>query len=415
MLVPMAIQMKEWGMLSTPAASVSIPTQGLMGWGDVAADLGAGLGSVLIGTSELLNERNRVTAGGELAAFSADLRKIGDETAAELSRREVKDWDYAWEQLSAPRFAEAVAGLSPQSRAAGAELASAYSMRASVMARRDREVAGIARARNNWQQRVDAAVSAGDEESADRWLQSGAQTFVPPAQLESQRNHVRNRARAARWRNAFRQDEMNALTMIQHADADSLPDSENEMRQVEEECTLAKSRAGNHFAQYLTASLLSGRTPDAAECAKARDAGIITPAQYDSAQQEICALSTEEVCEWMRRIDECPAEEAPRRDLVLSIGTAAVPVAQRADLLRRVERAAGVPAADRRALSGQLFCLYRRGVFGCPGDAHAVRRLCSLQQQGLCVLADEGSEASARWLKSLGSAAGTWVCYSDFA
>lgn len=409
----MAIRMKEWGMQQLPAPSVKIPTQGLLGWGDVAADLGRGMGSVLSGLAEFANERDRVTAGGELAAFSAQLRKIGDETARELSTREVADWDYAWEELSAPRFAEAVAGLSPVGRKAGAELAAAYSMRASVMARRDKELARIQTARRNWQQRVDAAVSEGDEQRADSWLQSGTEVFVPAAEVEQARATVRSRARSARWRNALEQDTVATLAALRTVPEDELPQAPADRRELSSAAEHAYGRARQEYARVLCAAILEGREPDARQAEAAQRAGLVSATQVAGLQAAPHELSTAQFCDRMRRIDECAAQGDARADMVLDIATAAIPLSQRVALLQRAELAAGVPEAERRMMSAHLFRMYRRGVFGSPGDSAADAQLCHYQQQGLELLAREGAQPAARWLAELDTPGGAWVCFAD--
>lgn len=409
----MAIRMKEWGMLSVPSPSVKIPTQGLMGWGETAADLGKGLGSVLSGAAEFLNERDRVTAGGELAAFSAELRKIGDETAAALADVEVPDWDASWAELSSPRFEEAVAGLSPAGRAAGAELAAAYSMRASVMARRDKELSRIRGARSSWQQRVDAAVSEGDEQRADRWLQSGKNVFVPTARLEQERAAVRSRARVSRWRNSLSQDAVAALSALRSAADDELPQESDDRRALLSAAERAHCGALRDYARGVSAAVMQGELPDARQAAAAHAAGLISTEQWKGLSRSEVELSTAQLSERMRRIDECAANEDARAALALELALAPIPLRQRGELLRRMEQSATVAEPDRRAMSSRLFRLYHRGAFGSPGDATAEAQLCQYQQQGMALLAASGAESSARWLAELEPMAGAWVCFDD--
>ena len=400
-------------MLSVPSPSVKIPTQGLMGWGDVAADLGKGLGSVLSGASEFLSERDRVTAGGELAAFSAELRKIGDETAAALATADVPDWDASWAELSGPRFDEAVAGLSPAGRAAGAELAAAYSMRASVMARRDKELARIRNARQHWQQRVDSAVNEGDEQRADHWLQSGKNVFVPQARLEQERATVRSRSRVSRWRNAMDSDAVGALTSLRIAGDADLPEGDSDRRALLCAAEQAYDGARQEYARSLSAAILQGELPDAQKAAAAYGAGLITESQLAGLKLPMQELSAVQLSERFRRIDESAAHAEARADLALDLALEPIPLQQRAALLRRLEVAGSVAESDRRAVSARLFRLYRRGAFGSPGDATADAQLCYYQQQGMELLAASGAEASSRWLDELEPLAGAWVCFAD--
>ena len=70
MLGAMAIRMKEWGMLRAPSSSVHLPVQGVMGWGEAAQSLGSGIAKALLGSAELVQEKEQVTATGDLADFS---------------------------------------------------------------------------------------------------------------------------------------------------------------------------------------------------------------------------------------------------------------------------------------------------------------------------------------------------------
>ena len=67
---------------------------------------------------------------------------------------------------------------------------------------------------------------------------------------------------------------------------------------------------------------------------------------------------------------------------------------------------------DRRTLSRGLWQLYSTGCLGCPGDSMALQRLAELQQTGLPVLAQEGSESAARWLEHVRGGGDRWVCFA---
>ena len=66
----MAIRMKEWGMQQAPQSPVRIPVENLHGWVDATQRLGRGIVSSILGTQQLLQDEEKVTAEGELAAFS---------------------------------------------------------------------------------------------------------------------------------------------------------------------------------------------------------------------------------------------------------------------------------------------------------------------------------------------------------
>ena len=407
----MAIRMKEWGMLSAPGAGVHIPVQGVMGWDSAARSLGSGIASFIEGSTALAQEKEQVAATGDLADFSRRLYRIGEETRAELSERDIKDWNYSWQQASAPRFAEAVEALPPAAREAGRELAAAFSRRASVQALRDREVARLGQARNHWQQRLEAAVQAGDADGAEAWLQSGAGVFVPEQDVESTRQQVRSRACVARWRSAMAQQPMQALADYAAAAPDALPGVEADARSLRDEVERCRGTARATLARDLMSAVKAETPYDAASLQQAQHAGLLTVQQLANASADPQPVPPHARCAWMQRVDECPDAPAARTNLVLDIATAPMPVAERRQLLERLEMSATVNLADRQTLSRCLRQLYDSGALGCPGDAVALQRLADLQTAGLPLLAREGAEAAARWAEQLRSHAGQWVCF----
>lgn len=410
----MAIQMNEWGMMREPDSATRIPLQGLFGWEESGRAVGAGLSSVLVGLAELAKARERVSATGELAAFSERLHAIGDEVRDELEDCEVQDWEYAWREASSPRLAEAVAELPPASRQAGRELAEAFNAKASLMALRDHEVGKINRSRELWQRQVDSAVEAGDEELAKECLQSGAGVFVPEAEMEGTLRLAGSRARAARWRRELSQAPLQALGDFAAAGADSLPEDAEVAGRLEEEMRRAGSDQRVALSAKLSGQVRAGQAFDKAELEAARRAKLLTESQYGNACAEAARpAGAGEWCAWQRRIDECAEDAAAVAGLQLDIATAAMPGDDRKRLLGRLEMACRVPRADREALSRRLWEMYRRGGFGCPGDALALQRLADVQRDGLPVLAEQGAEASALWVEALGSESGRWVRFSS--
>ncbi|MDO5471084.1 MAG: hypothetical protein Q4F38_07255 [Akkermansia sp.] len=409
----MAIRMKEWGMLSAPGAGVRIPVQGVMGWDTVARSLGSGIASFIEGSAALAEEKEQVTATGDLAEFSRRLHAISDETRAELSERDVEDWDYSWQQLSSPRFAEAVGELPPAARRAGWELADAYSRQASLQALRDREVGKLRAARSQWQQRVEAAVQDGDTQRAEAWLQSGAGVFVAPSEMEAQRRQVRSRACAAGWRSAMERDPLQALADYGEARAEALPQEADGARRLQSEAEQCRRRTRAELAEHLASQVLSEAAFDRDLLQRAERAGVLSTQQRAAATAAPGNLSPAERCMWMRRVDETDGEAESLTSLKMDIATAAIPAEERRALLQRLEQAVQVSPADRRTLSRSLWQLYDSGSLGCPGDAMALQRLSNLQKEGLPLLAQAGSEAAARWVAGVRRDAGHWVCFEQ--
>ena len=400
-------------MLSAPSPSVRIPVQGVMGWGEVAQSLGTGISSLILGSAALAEEKEQVTATGELADFSRRLHEISSETRAQLAECDLNDWDYSWQKVSAPHFAQAVAELPPAARQAGREFAEAYSRQAAIQALRDRELEQLNRARNSWQQRVEAAVQAGDAEQADRWLQSGAGVFVPQSEMATQSNEVRARAGVVKWRAALADNPVQTLADWSTAAAESLPqEGTAEWQLLQAEAERAKRGAAATLADRLAGQVSNQLPYDDAELELSASAGLITTDQLADTRRSACELKPAELCTWLRRVDELPEDSAELLATKLDILTAPIPQEQRGILLKRMELAAQVAPDDRRTLSRGLWQLYSTGYLGSPGDAMALQRLADLQQSGLPVLAREGSDAAARWMEHVRDSGNRWVCFA---
>lgn len=411
MLVRMAIRMKEWGMHRAPATGAAIPVKGVVGWEETVAAVGSGIASVLAGSATLAEQTEQVRNTGELAAFSECLRTIGDETRAELAERDIKDWNYSWQQASSARFAEAVAELPPGARAAGRELAEAYSHRASVLALRERELGKLGTARERWQQRVDAAVQSGDADAADRWVQSGADVFVAPGEMEQKRRQVRSRACAARWQAGLARAPMQTLADFDHATPEQLPSEREAHRRLQGEVERCRRTVRRDWAHTLAARLENEEETEAEEWQAARRAGLLSEQQLADAMASPRTLNTAGRCDWLRRICEVAAPEEERTALMLDIATAPIPLEQRRDLLTRLAQTADVEVQDRRTLSRSLWQLYNSGALGCPGDETALSRLEELLEQGTPLLAREGAESAARWVDYVRNSGNRWVCF----
>ena len=398
-------------MQQAPPVPARIPVEHLHGWVDATQKLGSGVVSTVLGTQQILNAEEKVTAGGDLAAFSEQLHRIGDETVAELAEQQVDDWDYSWAQASSARFAEAVAALPPYARAAGAELAEAYSAQASLRALRDHKVSAINKAQQHWQQRIDAAVQAGDAQRAEQWLQSGAGVFVPQAEVKARKLQADSKACTARWLRALQTDPIQALQDFHAAGSEQLPSLEEDRQKVATQMQQQHTFARRELAQALTAE----NRCSPARVHRAAAAGILSEHEAELAVASPRALSTAEHIDWLRRIDECADDAAAQGELLLSVGVAPLEPATRRRLVERMQMNSRLAAEDRRAFSRRLLHLYAEGGFGCPQDTEAQQRLRDLQLAGMPVLAEHGSQAAAEWLQGLHTHGYAWVCFSDLA
>ena len=393
----MSIRMKEWGMARMPESSVYIPLQGLTRWEETGRALGRGLGTALLGSAELLEQSEHVNAQGELAAFSAELHRIGQETAAELAENNPEDWDAAWQQVSAPRLAEAIRALPPAARNAGAELAEAFNSRAALQAKQQAELNNLKRARHNWQQRVEDAVKRGNPQQIENWLNSGAGVFIPEQEVAPRQQELTSKACTHRWEQALRSAPLDALKQYLHATPEQLPSLTADQEQI---AALA-TELQQHSRRTIAEALANGTRLPEPQLEQAHAAGILSQTEFQHALLPAKTTPIPMLCDWMRRIDECAEDANAQTELLMALGTTPMEPKIRQQLKQRIESCRHIAEADRRAFSRALHYLYAEGAFGAPGDTAAQQRLKELQTTGLQILQEHGTEASARWLLAL--------------
>lgn len=401
----MAILINEWGTTPMPPAAPHLMLQGVAGVDAATRTLGKGLTDTAAATAELLDEQEQVTGTGELAGFAARLRSIGQETREVMAARRIRDWDAAWQQASEPLLLEAVNELPENVRDAGRELARAYNAQEAVRARREYELSRIETARMSWQGCLDNAVQSGDTPALEAWLQAGRGVFVAEDNVEPMRRELRSRSCLAQWQQRLQQEPLEALAAL--AGDDARPERAQDARALEQAAASARRAASGALARRWQQALEQGLEPDADSVDRARAAGLV-PAAAETAPQP---MTPREKSEWLGRIDE--RDDADEQPLRLQIALAPLPVQERNSLLQRMDATCAIPADDRRRVSLALRRLYRRGVLGCPGDATAHRRLSRLQEEALPILQQGGAAAAERWVGSLPSYSGRWVCFRD--
>lgn len=402
--------------MSTPSRGVHLPTDGLTGWGEATRRVGEGVSAVLTGAAHVLQDRAQVSATGELADFSARLKAIDEETRDEMAGQEVQDWDYTWQSISAPKLAEAVNELSPESREAARELASAYNARASLTAQRDYELGKINKARAQWQNRLNSAVEAGDAEQAQQWLRAGQGIFVPEQRMPQENEAVESQVSLSRWKKDLQEAPLRTLSELTTAPEEALPRQKEDAQRL----AYARNAAGRSARREVLNNLLtcmdSGVTPNPAYMKMAVTAGVLTQEQSDAVLQETHAEPSHAVRrDWLRRIDECPEDEDATEKLRLDIVAADMPSKERRGLLERVEMSRRLPADRRIALSRELWGLYRAGALGCPNDDHAQQHFAALQKKSLSYLSLHDSKETANWLSKMKNLSNRWVCYDPMA
>lgn len=404
----MAIQMKEWGMLPYPGRGVHVPAQGIGGWGAAVADAARGAQSVVQGAA-MQGARDKVASAGDLAGFYGRLQEVVAEAGEEMEARgEVKDWDYAWDNVCTPLVNRALQDLPEESRGAARELAAAYTARAALERRRDAELERISQSRAQWRGQLERAVQDGDEVSARLWLQQGRDVFVPAAEMEDMERCVQSGAALARWNSRLQQDPLAALGELAGESAD-LPGRQEDRARLQETAEDMRRTLRARAAGQLAEDVMAQRETPADWVEQATAAGVLTAEQGRAMRQPRRALPAAERCDWQRRIDERSGDDDDA--LRLEICTAAMPRAEQQRLLQRMQAGAGVPAEERRGLSRRLWGLYGSGCFGTPGDALACRRMDELQQDALALLAGGDRRALDSWLQDCSSREERWICY----
>ena len=409
MLLSMAIRMKEWGMLSYPRQGVQLPTHSLNDWARSGQAFGQGLAGALQGSAELAVAMQRVSSTGSEADIAARLESIARETADELRDKPVRDWDYSWQQAYEPRLNHMLSELDTDAREQARRMSPTYSAHHSLRARRESELERIRHSRRQWQDQVESAVQRGDAESARRWLEQGSEVFVPASQLPQQVEAVESRSLSARWQQQVQQNPAAALAAWQAEDA-SRPAREEDLRPLHAlmEQTRSELRAG--LALLLAAAVEQGAAPDESALGQAAAAGVFPQEWLADYRRTPQPLAVADTCDWLRRIDERAAGDDDH--LVVQIALSPIPVEERRLLLRRVQATAALPPEQRAGISRTLWSLYHEGLFGCPGDAAALRSLGRLQDEALQRQQPSTNEKDLHhWLESLQGSGDHWLCY----
>ena len=202
---------------------------------------------------------------------------------------------------------------------------------------------------------------------------------------------------------------MQALADFYSASTSTLPALESDRTLLAEQMQRQQAQERRALAQ----AFIAGNRPAELELQRCLAAGVLYPQEAAQATATPRELSTAEHIDWLRRVDECAADEASQTELLMAVGVAPMPPATRSKLVERMQLTARVAPEDRRAFSRRLLYLYAEGGFGCPQDTEAQQRLRNLQLAGMPVLAEQGVDAAAEWLQALHTHGNAWVCFSD--
>lgn len=381
---------------------------GIAGMGEAARAFGRGLAAAGQGVAELMEMHERVVAQGEMAALRDDLQKVAENAQQQLAENGPADnWEESWQQTVAPMVEPLLQKIPERRRESALRVAQETMQRASLDAQRRHEVARLTAARRQWETRVQEAVRRGDEKTAQQHLEEGREIFVPEGEMESRRKAVASACCSSQWRSQLQADPVGALTAWRAADARQ-PENEADAHALREEMAEAglalRRKLGEEFSQGLMQGVPP--TPEAVQGAVA--AGLL---QKQEKPAKLRSLSAREEAEWMRRADECEADDDSLAALRLQVATLPAPVPQRRRLMAYLEEGRTLPREELRAAGAELWQLYRKGTFGCTGDAVPQQRLCRLLKESRRRLAEGDAEATAAWLKSLRSKETPWLCF----
>lgn len=406
--IGMAIRMKEWGMLESPGRAPQLSVHGISDWGNSMSRMGQAVAGFLENAGHFVEERMQVTSTGNLADFAGKLKEIEQSTRDELMILPIRDWDYAWEQTSAPLLESAINELPEEDREVGKDMAMLYNRRASLQARRDYELECIGQARSQWEDRVQSSVNEGDDEAAGQWLEAGRRVFVPEEEMEEQQQSVRSKCSLQRWQRRLHENPLDTLQLLQQNQPEDWPSEQKDVTRLQEQANETKRRLTIQLSQELAARVQQGKSPAADDLQQVAAAGLLAA---PDASVPLRPLKTQEVCDWLRRIDERDMDEQQEAALKIEIATAPIPLNERQMLLSRLSLSANVPAETRRDYSRRLWNAYRAGSFGCCGDEAALRRLGALQEKGLHDLMQQGKAPEL----PLSDAAdwNHWVCFES--
>lgn len=388
-------------MLSYPGRGVQIPLQGIATIDEPATRLSRVIEGAAQLSATLAEQQETVTNAGSLAEFTGRLRSIEEEARAEIDMQNVRDWKYAWQQASEPRLAEAINELPPESREAGRHLAVVYNAQASATAKRDYELGRIGLARHRWQTRVDEAVERGAADEAEQWIKAGEQLFVPKPEVETRTRAARSRSLLNQWKAAFRRNAADALQELQQETA-QLPTEEKDREELQRLRESGFREVCSTIADEMSTAVEAGQEPAAELYEKAEAVGAIRNTTGG-------VEPPPPVCDWNRRIDECPEEAEAETRLKLDILSAPLPVTERRKLLQRMRRNREVPAAARSDISRRLWNMYQNGRLGLPGDREAQQHLARLQE--LALTAQHPPADPERWIEKVRPQAEAWICY----
>ncbi len=437
MLCPMAIRMKEWGMLAPAAAGVdrSGQKQAILNHVDVAQSraqslqqLGGGLGSYLQGEGEREERRrlkqqedllNQVQSTGELSHLMNKLHE-----ASQLSSDEMQDispdqdFEYAWRQRSTPHYKAALSTLSPASRQAGEQLANMMNQQAYIHTRQQHKLSRISQARNQWNESLQRSIDEGNETEAANWVESVSDVFIPRSDVKRAKQTAQSAARYRQWDGRFKSAPIQTLAEYRAAASEQLPHDETHRDSLASLYSETRLGAKSALVNELSRKILANQQVSSSELQSSLEAGLITEQQVEQLsyhQPNRLASRHEELpyCQWQQRVDICPPIEENLLDTKLRIASAALATAEKKQLLLRLEANATIPESTRSGMSHRIWNAYQSGRLGTPGDITSLARLRALQERAPQLIQRDELQKLDGLIDEHSLPDPVWVCLSD--
>ncbi len=411
----MAIKIKDWGMIPTPANQPTLRTDGINAVARAQSDMAEGIHDAIKGLAYFEPEKESIKQTGLLAKLSKSVAAVNREVGEEMSDEDVKDWDHKWQKISSPRLRELVDELPEFSRNVGNKVANALSQRASVETRRNTEISSIQQSQDEWNESLTAAELESDEQTCALWLNTGKGHFFSADEYDQKHEESISRCRLNSLNNRLDTEPLATLAELEeNHDSTQLPSNAAQLKLFEQKRDKVKhgtkAQMGNLFIQHIH----EGVELDEPQLQLAQRANLITAKQFSDAVKDSPRKSEPySLCRWIKTIDELDTrDEESFTQMKLQLGTAPLAMSDKQKLLKRLDTQQELSLSDRRNLSRQLWNIYESGFLGARKDPASLKRLQRLQEEGLDHIVHAGAEDTAQWIQSRKEKANSWICFS---
>lgn len=410
----MAIKLKDWGMIPTPANQASLRTSGINDLASARQSLAQGVQRALDGLGSLAEEKEKIKQTGELAKLSRDITNLNEEVHDEMQDLPPDNWEYQWNRASQARIKDLVDQLPEGSRELGGKVALALNQRASVESRSKAELAQIQESERMWLERLQLAEQECDEQKCELWLNSGRGQFFAESDFERKQVESRERCLFNRWQNRLDQEPLAALAELNEAEQAPIAQNSELHPRFKDKLQAVRQGTQAELGELLWMHLREGAELHDEQFELAYRAQIITPKQFEQASKGAPSKSEPyALCRWRKAIDEFdPGDESRFTQLKIDLGTAELALRDKQGLIKRLDALQEVALSDRRSLSRSIWNIYESGMLGARHDENSIKRLQALQEEGLEHILQAGADDTAQWLQSRKKQNDCWICFS---